>query len=397
MVERLLTDQGVNFESNLLKQLCMLLGTEKLHSTTYHAPGHGIIERPNKTIKPNLAKYVNDKHDNWDEFLQLSISAYNNTYHKTIKMTPYEAAFGRKPVMVADVIMNNRLPSSTRAQDVAEFTKALREKADHLNRVIMYNTRHAQEQQKEYYDRFAKYRAEFKVGDTVKINNCRRKVTLSKAFEPKFVGPYTIVKKLNDLNYLLEAPGLKSEIVHYNRLYKYAMRPESLKQSSSIESFSSEQETQFEQESNNQTFIEVDFSKPKRKRTTIITEHISDSNDNDLTALFQDAREDSDDDRIECQVCHCLFKPNGIKIHHTRMHKDLPFESADNENDQTERVDQIEGNDQVEQDDHIEQVDQIERDEVACLICGRNFKRNGLAIHYGKKHRGRPMQAVNDQ
>ena len=107
MIERILTDQGVNFESKLLKHLCRLIGTTKLHSSTYHAPGNGAAERPNKTIKPNLAKFVNDKHDDWDRWLQLAVSAYNNSYHVSIKMSPHEALFGRKPVLVADVILNN--------------------------------------------------------------------------------------------------------------------------------------------------------------------------------------------------------------------------------------------------------------------------------------------------
>ena len=32
MVEQILTDQGVNFESKLLKHLCILMGTEKLYT-----------------------------------------------------------------------------------------------------------------------------------------------------------------------------------------------------------------------------------------------------------------------------------------------------------------------------------------------------------------------------
>ena len=88
-MDKLLSDQGVNFESNVLKQLCILIGTDKLHTSTYHAAGNGITERVNKVIKPNIAKYVNDDHDDWDLFLQMAISAYNNSYHSTIKMTPY--------------------------------------------------------------------------------------------------------------------------------------------------------------------------------------------------------------------------------------------------------------------------------------------------------------------
>ena len=192
MVEQILTDQGVNYESRLIKQLCSLVGSDKLRTSTYHAPGNGTAERPNKTLKPNIAKFVNDKHDDWDRYVQLAISAYNNSFHSTIKMTPYEALFGRKSVIVADVILNNQLPPDTKLRDISEFVKALRSHADFVSQVVRENTLIAKERQKANYDRFIKCSNEFKVGDYVKINNCRRHIGLSKAFEPKFIGSRSV-------------------------------------------------------------------------------------------------------------------------------------------------------------------------------------------------------------
>ena len=224
MVEQILTDQGVNFESKLLKHLCILMGTDKLHTSTYHAAGNGAAERPNKTLKPNIAKFVNDQHDDWDKWLMFAVSAYNNSYHATIKMTPYDALFGRKPVLVSDLILSHQLPSKTKLSEVSDFVKSLRIQAEFINQMIVENTFEAKARQKENYDRFVKSNAEFKIGDYVKINNCRRIPGLSKAFTPKFIGPYKIVKRVGDLNYVLEAPNLKSEFVHYNRLYRYNVR-----------------------------------------------------------------------------------------------------------------------------------------------------------------------------
>ena len=122
MIEKLLSDQGVNLESNLIKHLCILLGTDKLHTSTYHARGNGITERVNRNVKPNIAKFVKHSHDDWDMFVQMAISAYNNSYHSSIKMTPYEAQFGRKLILVSDVIMNHQLPASTKLKDISDFT-----------------------------------------------------------------------------------------------------------------------------------------------------------------------------------------------------------------------------------------------------------------------------------
>ena len=167
---------------------------------------------------------MNDSHDDWDLFLQMAISAYNNSYHSSIKMTPFEAQFGRKSVLVSDIIMNHQLPSSTRIRDIADFTLALRESAAYVNDIIHRNTIEAQNKQQYNYNKFVKNHASFKVGDIVKINNYRTRVGHSKAFEPKFLGPYKITKLIGELNYQLESPNLPSEMVHYNRMHHFTAR-----------------------------------------------------------------------------------------------------------------------------------------------------------------------------
>jgi hypothetical protein len=58
----------------------------------------------------------------------------------------------------------------------------------------------------------------------VKIDNFRARPGHSKAFEPKFLGPYVITHTQNEYNYVLEANGKKKQLVHYNRLSHYHVR-----------------------------------------------------------------------------------------------------------------------------------------------------------------------------
>lgn len=224
MVEQILSDQGVNFEAKLFAHLCALLGTDKLHTSAYHAAGNGITERPNKTVKPNLAKFVNAEHNDWDLYLQMAISAYNNTVHSTTGLTPFTAMFGRPSVLVADVLLNNKLDAGTKLKDVSYFIKALRINADYVCELIKEHTGVAQKRQKNNYDRFVKDRAFYKVGDTVKIDNFKVRPGFSKAFEEKFHGPYVISDLCGDLNYRLTAPDRKTIVVHYNRMSHFNVR-----------------------------------------------------------------------------------------------------------------------------------------------------------------------------
>ena len=72
------------------------MGT-KLHiSTAYHPQKDGQFERTIQTLEDMLRACIIDFGGSWDYHLSLAEFSYNNSYHATIGMPPYEMLYGRR-------------------------------------------------------------------------------------------------------------------------------------------------------------------------------------------------------------------------------------------------------------------------------------------------------------
>ncbi|KAJ8774323.1 hypothetical protein K2173_011195 [Erythroxylum novogranatense] len=72
------------------------LGTKLNFSTAFHPQTDGQSERTIQTLEGMLRACVMDFKGAWDEHLPLVEFAYNNSYHSSIQMAPYEALYGRR-------------------------------------------------------------------------------------------------------------------------------------------------------------------------------------------------------------------------------------------------------------------------------------------------------------
>ena len=104
-----------------------------------------------------LRMYVMDKPSRWEDYLHLVEFAYNNGYHASLKMSPFEALYGRK--------CNTPVSWDNPADRVVVGPELLKEMEDQMIK-IKHNLKVAQDRQKSYADSNRTHR-EFKVGDHV--------------------------------------------------------------------------------------------------------------------------------------------------------------------------------------------------------------------------------------
>ena len=91
----ILSDQGPHFRNQLMANIKHLIGYNHIYSTPYHPQANGIVERFNATFIPQISKLQDTHSNNWDEYLQAVVFAYNTGIHKTTKYSPYELLYGR--------------------------------------------------------------------------------------------------------------------------------------------------------------------------------------------------------------------------------------------------------------------------------------------------------------
>ena len=67
--EEILTDQGSNFQSQLLRELYRLLHINALRTSPYHPQSDGLVERFNQTLKGMLRKVATEEGKDWDKLI----------------------------------------------------------------------------------------------------------------------------------------------------------------------------------------------------------------------------------------------------------------------------------------------------------------------------------------
>ena len=108
--EKIVTDQGTNFESYLFKDLCKVANITKLRTTSYHPQSNGNSERFNSTLINMIKTLEYEQKVKWTTHLNTLCSAYNSTVHSSTGFSPHWLMMGRKPRLAVDLNLGTNLP-----------------------------------------------------------------------------------------------------------------------------------------------------------------------------------------------------------------------------------------------------------------------------------------------
>ena len=167
---RLHSDQGRNFESAVIKELCVLGGMVKSRTTPYHPQGNGLCERFNRTLLSMLGTLENDKKTQWVQYLPSLTHAYNCTRHDSTGYSPHYLMFGREPLLPVDLTYGLNGADPGGGETYSSYVQSLKEKLDYAFASAMENQGQSTERNKERYDLKAKASVP-QNGDKVLVRN----------------------------------------------------------------------------------------------------------------------------------------------------------------------------------------------------------------------------------
>ena len=217
---QLLSDQGPEFEGQLMTELCRVLGIEKLRTTAYKPSTNGSIERFHRTLNSMLGKVINANQKDWDLHVPLVLSAYRATVHEAPGFTPNFLILGREVRAPIDIMLGSPVEDPEQWKSYSEYVATHQGRLEVAFKLTREHLKKTAERSKEYYDHKVKV-VKYSRGDWVYYFNPRKITGLGTKWARNYTGPFLVTEVLGGVNYRLQrTASSKSFVVHVDKLKK---------------------------------------------------------------------------------------------------------------------------------------------------------------------------------
>lgn len=203
-----LTDQGSNFLSALMKHVAKKFKIKQYKTTSYHPQSNGSIERSHHVLSEYLKMHAS-RNEEWDEWCEMAMFSYNTSVHEGTQHTPHELVFGQ----IARTPSNITPLEDEMCETYKDYLTNLYIKIRDLQELAAENLKTSKHRYKYYYDKRINP-LELKVSDKVFL----LKEPITNKFCDQYEGPYAVQEILSNNNVRIVNDRGKFKTVHVDKL-----------------------------------------------------------------------------------------------------------------------------------------------------------------------------------
>ena len=189
LTDSIVTNRGSFFTFKFWLLLCYFLSIKQRLFTALKPQTDGQTKQQNSIMEVYLRAFVNFKQNDWAKLLLMAKFAYNNAKNLSTGHTPFELSCGYHPCISFEEDTNPRFQSKS----VDKLSAELRD----LMTVCRDNLHHAQELQKQAYNRGVKPRS-YAFSDKVWLNSKYIKIKRNQKLEAKFFALFRVLNLMGN-------------------------------------------------------------------------------------------------------------------------------------------------------------------------------------------------------
>jgi transposase InsO family protein len=216
----IITDRGSLFTSKFWTAWCYAMKIRRRLSTAFHPQTDGQTERQNQALEHFLRCYVNERMDDWPEWLAAAQAVYNHKVHNSLNQTPFVTVFGDADMELPSAEVDEapekvdavewRMTDLTVVREQCQFFAAAAKlsQAHHANKKLTPQT--------------------FEVGQEVILSTKNIKTKrVKKKLDFKWIGPFKVLDRVGSQAYRLSLPAQYPihDVFHVSLLEPYRSRP----------------------------------------------------------------------------------------------------------------------------------------------------------------------------
>ncbi|XP_063971781.1 uncharacterized protein LOC135159725 [Lytechinus pictus] len=215
--KEMLTDQGAQFTSDLMKEVSKLLSIRHFTTSPYHPAANGLVERFNGTLKQMLKRMCAENPKDWDRYITPLLFAVRESPQESMGFSPFELLYGRKvrgPLDILKELWTGEVETAE-TKSTYHYILDLRNRIDETCRNAHAQLQKSSDRYARYYNQKARHR-ELQAGDKalLLLPTDRNKLLL------QWKGPFEVISKVSPTDYRIDLNG-KSKVFHINLLKKY--------------------------------------------------------------------------------------------------------------------------------------------------------------------------------